>query len=46
MFLRWFQEGRLPLDLLVTRRYKLDQINEACGALERGEIAGRSILEF
>lgn len=46
MFLRWFKEGRLPLDLLVTRRYKLDQINEACGALERGEITGRAILEF
>jgi Zn-dependent alcohol dehydrogenase len=46
MYVRWFKEGRLPLDVLVSRRYKLDQINEACGALERGEIAGRAILEF
>jgi Zn-dependent alcohol dehydrogenase len=46
MFVRWYKDGKLPLDLLVTRRYKLDQINEACGALERGEVAGRAILEF
>lgn len=46
MYVRWFKEGMLPLDLLVTRRFKLDEINEACRALEKGEIAGRSILEF
>jgi S-(hydroxymethyl)glutathione dehydrogenase/alcohol dehydrogenase len=34
------------LDRLVTRRYTLDQINEACDALARGEIAGRAIVEF
>lgn len=46
MYMRWYKEGRLPLDLLITRRYKLDQINEACDALDRGEITGRAILEF
>jgi Zn-dependent alcohol dehydrogenase len=46
MYVRWFKEGRLPLDLLVTRRYTLDQINEAVDALAKGEIAGRAILEF
>ena len=46
MFLRWHQEGKFPLDKLVTRRYKLEQINEACDALEAGEILGRSIIEF
>jgi Zn-dependent alcohol dehydrogenase len=46
MFVRWFKEGRLPLDKMVTRRYKLEQINEACSALARGEIAGRAIVEF
>lgn len=46
MYVRWFKEGKLPLDLLVSRRYPLDQINEACAALERGEIAGRAIVEF
>ena len=46
MFVRWFREGRLPLDRLVTRRYTLDQINEAVDALAHGEIAGRAIVEF
>jgi Zn-dependent alcohol dehydrogenase len=46
MFVRWFREGRLPLDRLVTRRYTLDQINEACDALAHGEIAGRAIVEL
>jgi len=43
---RWFREGRLPLDQLVTRRYTLDQINEACGDLTQGRIAGRGIVTF
>ncbi len=46
LLVRWFQEGKLPLDQMVTRRYKLDQINEACDALSKGEIAGRAIVEF
>jgi Zn-dependent alcohol dehydrogenase len=46
MFVRWFREGRLPLDRLITRRYRLDQINDACDALARGEISGRAIVEF
>lgn len=46
MLVRWFQEGKLPLDKLVTKRYKLDQINEACDDLASGRIAGRSIVEF
>ena len=46
MFVRWFREGRLPLDRLVTRRYTLDQINDACHALAHGEIAGRAIVVF
>lgn len=44
MFLRWFKEGQLDLNALVTARYALDQINEATAALEQGRIAGRSIL--
>jgi Zn-dependent alcohol dehydrogenase len=46
MFVRWCREGRLPLDKLVTRRYTLDQINDAGEALARGEIEGRAIVEF
>jgi Zn-dependent alcohol dehydrogenase len=46
MFLRWYAEGDLDLDALVTKRFKIDEINEACHALETGQIAGRAILEF
>ncbi len=46
MYLRMHAEGKFPLDKLVTRRYRLDQINEACGALEAGRILGRAIIEF
>ena len=34
------------LDRLITRRYALEQINEACADLTAGEILGRAILEF
>lgn len=46
MFLDWHADGRLDLDSLVTERYRIDDINEACAALESGQIAGRAILEF
>jgi Zn-dependent alcohol dehydrogenase len=46
LLVRWLKQGKLPLDLMVTRRYRLEQINEACDALARGEIAGRAIVEF
>jgi Zn-dependent alcohol dehydrogenase len=46
MFLRWHQEGKFPLNKLVTRRYSLEQINEAYAALAAGEILGRAIIEF
>ena len=46
LLVRWFKEGKMPLDLMVTRRYRLEQINDACDALARGEIAGRAIVVF
>ena len=46
MFIRWFKEGQLDLNALVTTRYKLEQISEAVEALGAGRIAGRSIIEF
>lgn len=46
MYLRWHQEGKFPLDRLITRRYGLEQINEACADLHAGDILGRAILEF
>ncbi len=46
MFLRWHQEGKFPLDRLITRRYSLEQINEACHDLHCGHILGRAIIEY
>ena len=46
MYVKWFKEGKLPLDRLVSRRFKLEEINAACEALERGEILGRAIITF
>jgi Zn-dependent alcohol dehydrogenase len=46
LLVQWFKQGKLPLDRLVTRRYRLEQINEACDALANGQIAGRAIVEF
>ena len=43
---RWYAEGDLDLDALVTRKFKIEEINEAVHALESGQIAGRAILEF
>ncbi len=46
MFIRWYKEGDLDLDALVTARYELDQINEATDALTAGHISGRSIIQL
>jgi Zn-dependent alcohol dehydrogenase len=46
MFIRWYKEGDLDLDAMVTTRYRIDQINDATDALEHGKIAGRAIIEF
>lgn len=46
MYLRWHKEGKMPLDRLITRRYSLDQINEACADLHEGRILGRAIIEY
>jgi Zn-dependent alcohol dehydrogenase len=45
-YVDWFKSGKLPLDQLVTTRYTIDQINEACEALEHGKIFGRSIMVY
>jgi Zn-dependent alcohol dehydrogenase len=46
LFLSWARENKFPLARLVTDRYRLEQINEACTALEEGRILGRAIIEF
>lgn len=45
-YLNWYENGKLNLDVMVTERFNIDQINEATKALENGEISGRAILEF
>jgi Zn-dependent alcohol dehydrogenase len=40
-----YQEGRLKLDELVTKRYPLEEINEAVAAVKRGE-ALRNVIVF
>jgi Zn-dependent alcohol dehydrogenase len=46
MFLRWYKDGLLDLDAMVTTRYTIDDINTATDDLENGRIFGRAILEF
>ena len=46
MYLRWYQQGKLKLDDMVTKRYKLQDINVACDDLQKGRITGRAILEY
>jgi Zn-dependent alcohol dehydrogenase len=45
-YVQWYREGKLPLDLLVSQRYSLDQINEGIDALSHGQIAGRAIITY
>jgi NDMA-dependent alcohol dehydrogenase len=40
-----YAEGRLDLDSLVTRRFRLDEINEAFAAMNAGEVA-RGVVAF
>jgi Zn-dependent alcohol dehydrogenase len=45
-YVQWYREGKLPLDLLVSKRYTLDQVNDGCEALANGQIAGRAIITY
>jgi Zn-dependent alcohol dehydrogenase len=46
LFLEWMRQGKFPLEKLVTKRYSLEQIEEARVALQEGQILGRAIIEF
>lgn len=37
-------QGVLDVERPITRRYTLDQVNEAYGALSRGEVTGRALI--
>jgi Zn-dependent alcohol dehydrogenase len=45
LFLDMYLAGKLNLDDLVTRRFRLDEINEACRAMLDGEVA-RGLIVF
>jgi S-(hydroxymethyl)glutathione dehydrogenase / alcohol dehydrogenase len=40
-----YMAGRLPIDKLITRNYKLEQINEAFEAMQKGTVI-RSVIEM
>ena len=40
-----YKAGRLKLDELITRRFPLEDVNDAFQALDRGEVA-RGVLEI
>ena len=46
MYLRWYEEGKLNMDEMVTRRYRLEEINQACDDLQAGLITGRAIIDY
>lgn len=45
-FLKWYENGELDLDAMITARYRIEDINQATDALQQGQIQGRAILEF
>ncbi len=44
-YINLFMEGKLPIDKLITRTYKLEQINEAFEAMVNGEVI-RSVIKM
>jgi len=44
-FAELYRQGRLPLEKMITRRYRLDQINEAMDDLSNGRV-GRPLIEI
>ncbi len=44
-YIDFYLQGRLKLDEMITRRMKLDEVNEAFRAMKAGEVA-RSVLMF
>ena len=40
-----YMDGKLPIDKLISRYYRLDEINEAFAAMERGDVV-RGVIRF
>ena len=43
--LEYYKRGELKLDELISRRIKVDEVNDAFKAMEAGEVA-RSVIEY
>ena len=43
--LGFWKDGKLDLDGMITRRIKLDEINDAFAAMQRGEVI-RQVISF
>ena len=46
IFLEWYRQGVLPLDVLVSERWPLAAINEGTDRLAQGQVLGRSVIIF
>ena len=44
-YIDFYRQGRLNLDDMISKRLKLDQVNEAFRLMKAGEVA-RSVIEF
>ena len=44
-YVEFYRQGRLKLDEMVTKRIKLEQINQAIGDMKQGNVA-RSVIVF
>jgi S-(hydroxymethyl)glutathione dehydrogenase/alcohol dehydrogenase len=44
-YVEFYREGRLRLDEMITRRGRLEDVNEAFRAMKAGEVA-RTVLTF
>ncbi len=45
MLVNLYLSGRLKIDPMISRTYRLEEINDAYEALDRGEVA-RSVITF
>lgn len=45
-FVRWYKGRQLDLNAWVTKRVRLDEIEQAAANLRPGKVLGRSIIEF
>ena len=44
-FAQMYLSGELPIDRLISKKYSIDQINEACQEMLEGQIA-RGLVSF